>query len=199
MLVHMLMVLFHTAEAADSGIDRNDSFESDRVVEPTRAPRVRTSGGDATPAEACAGTARERHVIQDGWIALGGEGGVLWTLDYTAVFGTARISWTETVTPGSHRLTVPPEAIVSALQREWLTGVHVVAKASSREGRQVEVRTMDPISFVVVDDSEIRWLDANAVEREAPSGAWSASARASIAEYERDGVWVVAPYRGGEQ
>jgi hypothetical protein len=183
-------------------VDRDDVSEVDRFVEEARfwpAPPRDTMGTVINTDAGCAQPAViPRVTFQDGWFTLPELAAepVEVKATYRAVFGGTSVSWSETLdVVGSFRLSLPADATsLSALQREWLTGVAVDLEVVLDGGGQT--LEVDHAWFVVTD-SGVEWFDRARVKAEAPVGAWSAAARATVAEQEREGVWVLPP-TGGE-
>ncbi len=198
-------LLFSSAEAQSASVtiadganvDRSDSVERDAFTEATRSlPRLEAAGAPSATDAGCTHPAVIPVVaFDDGWFTLPdrGSAGEVVEVAYRATFGPYRVTWSEvTEVPGSFRPTLPPEATaLSPLQADWLTGLSVKVRAASGEAFDVQ-----PAWFVVTDDG-VEWLDRGRVDAEAPAGAWSSGARATVAEQEREHVWVMPPVDGG--
>ena len=174
------------------------------VAEFWPAPRRVERGVVTNPGAGCAHPPRIPVVaFSDGWFTLpevpGREGNrevAEIEVEYRAAFGTTSVTWSETMeVAGSFQWSLPVDArVLSPLQREWVTGLAVQVHLH-RNGSDTDLE-VEPAWFVVTDDG-VEWLDRERVVAEAPSGAWSQAARATIAEQEREGVWVLPP-SGGE-
>jgi hypothetical protein len=186
--------------AQDPGEDREDGEE----LIPSAPPG--SGVGTGTEGATCSIGAPEAKLLRDasglvlpfveapaGVIAAG------WSVTGKVIYGEAQVKWSTPLTGSPPwEIVLPQGAYFDGWQREWLSRIRLVLYATDAAGNQLQELPVEPAWVVWPDGQTPVWLDDAARRVEAPNGAWSFAAQATVpAEDVGNPNAGVAPPTGG--
>lgn len=104
-----------------------------------------------------------------------------WELHGVLRYGERRLTWTQVLTgEPPWEVVLPPELYFDGYQRDWLSSLHLRLYPTDGLGALTRQLPVERLWVVWPDGATAVWLDEAGRRVEAPNGAWSASALATV-------------------